>query len=137
MKRNSSRKPIRTTDPDGSLVVLVPLSRGGYACVDVETHDELVVRLGFSDKWMLNFNGQKTAAIVRCSHPKSEATGSLLSIGRLVYEAPPGYAVRHRDGDTKNLRRSNLYLVEHPRAGSRELSVLQRRRAEREMSERG
>lgn len=128
MNAISPRTPTRTTDPDGAPIVRVPLAKGrGVAVLDAEDFDSLAT-LGFSTKWVLNEDGHGRG-YVRCNHPAREATGGLLSVARLVMEAPPGMVARYRDGDRTNLRRSNLYLEEGRGARGRELEVILQRRA--------
>lgn len=125
-----SLQPIRTTDPDGTPVVRVPLAKGkGWAVLLAEDFD-MLMSLGFSARWCLNSSGSGYA-YVRCGHSRKEATGKLLTIARLIMEAAAGTCVHYRDGDRTNLRRGNLYLAEDARSRGRERDVLARRRGQR------
>jgi len=119
-----SRDPIRTTDADGSPVVRVPLAKGrGIAVLNAEDFDELL-RLGITARWCRNVAGPGYA-YVRCAPPRDLNFGSLLSLSRLIMEAPAGVCVRYRDDDRCNLRRSNLYSADDRRARGRERGVME------------
>jgi hypothetical protein len=109
MNHIPTRQPIRTTAADGSPIVLVPVRGGALpATVDAEDFDRLVA-VGISPMWLFN-KARQGKAYVRAGHPRQEATGGLVTIARLIMEAPAGNRVRYWDGDTLNLRRENLYL---------------------------
>lgn len=93
------------TDPgDNSRVVLVPLSRGkGYAKIN----EEDLVRLhtnGYVGKWFLNPNASGNE-YVRLYHGDNNK-----NVANLIMDPIPGYVVRYRNNDHKDLRRSNLVL---------------------------
>ena len=122
-----SRDPIRTTDADGTPVVRVPLAKGrGVAVLHAKDFDELM-RLGITRRWNRNVAGPGYS-YVRCKPPRGVNCGTLLSVSRLIMEAPPGMCVRYRDDDRFNLRQDNLYLAEDGRAQGRERSVMDQMR---------
>lgn len=124
-----SLQPIRTTDPDGTPVVRVPLAKGkGWAVLLAEDFDKLM-SLGFSSRWCLNSSGTGHA-YVRCGHSHREATGGLLTVARLIMGGANKACVRYHDEDRTNLRRGNLYLAEDARSRGRERDVLARRRGQ-------
>lgn len=120
MTTNGRREPHRTTAADGSPVVEVPLASGrGAAVLDAEDFD-LLVEKGVSPNMYINWNGARGNFCVRACAPWA---GNLVSPARVIMAAGRGEAVRYRDHDPRNLRRSNLYL-DSGRAFGREQRLL-------------
>jgi len=98
---------IHTTiiDPkDGTRVALVPLSKGKTVAKVNEDDLFLLHQLGFTGRWFLNANGSG-AEYVRLFHGDNNK-----NVANLIMDPPRGYVVRYRNGNRKDLRRSNLYL---------------------------
>lgn len=60
---------------------------------------------GYVGGWYLN--RQRTVEYVLVNNKK---TGNNCTVARLIMDPPRGYVVRYRNGNRKDLRRSNLYL---------------------------
>ena len=105
-KPTGKRQTIRTTDKDGSAVVLVPLRRGEIATLDAEDFDALKA-VGFSDQWTFNSDSRGNA-YVRVA--LNSVSGNLATVARLIMRPIGGSVVKYHDGNPLNLRRANLYL---------------------------
>jgi|GEM_PF-6871116 len=100
-----NRHPLTINDTgDYPRVLLVPLSRGkGYA----QINEEDLARLhsnGYVGKWFLNANASGNA-YVRLYYGDNNK-----NVATLIMDPPPGYVVRYRNNDRKDLRRCNLIL---------------------------
>jgi len=105
--KNIHRTPTEAKGANGNIVVRIPLANGGGAIVSKEAFDKLKAD-GVSLSWTFNYNGQRTSGYVRTCCPA--ATGSLITLSRLITGAGRGEVVRYRDGNNRNLLESNLYL---------------------------
>ncbi len=122
-KTKERRKPVRTTDPDGTPVVLVPIKHSDLCATVNEEDFDRMMEAGFSDQWWFEetYPGCK---YVRVTDPSLASNN--LTISRLVVEAGARQIVKYRDGDRLNLRRENLYtLVGHAKrpASTNDLTV--------------
>lgn len=87
---------------------MVPLNSGtrGFALIDWDDLQALV-ESGLTTRWFLNDNGQGRE-YVRCH--QVNASGGLVGVARVLLGARAGQVVSYHDGNTTNLRRSNLYF---------------------------
>jgi len=118
MKR-TTRRPIYFTDPDGTPCVRVPLSNGrDHAELLADDYAALIAR-GVTGNWQHNIPNRISRdgrrSYVQCYVPRRTPSRkgnrwTALTVARLILDAPKGRRVRYRDGNTLNLRRSNLYL---------------------------
>ena len=92
-------------DPQGGRLVSVTLGSEGKreAVIDEATFLELM-DMGLSPAWSVNREG----SVMTFSQ---KASGSRVTVARVIMDAKPGQQVRFRDGDSRNLRKSNLQLV--------------------------
>jgi hypothetical protein len=108
--RRKAPTPTQTLDTDGQPIVVIPLASGGTAKI-LQADWQNWIDDGRSTYLTLNDNGTG-CAYVRCPHPT--ASGSLVTVARVLMGARRGQNVKYRDGDRTNLRRDNLYLVGGP-----------------------
>ena len=104
--RKNGRQPRRLVDTNGDHVAHVPLKGGAIAILDAADLDH-VVALGVTTQWVLNGDG-KGFFYVRTKLPGSQ--NNVVAVARLILDVPDGMVVRYVDGNTLNLRRSNLFL---------------------------
>lgn len=106
--RPAKRRPVIREEGPNRPLVHVPLANapGRVATLDAADFDRLRAA-GVSDQWTLNGDGHGNAYVRVAMQTK----GRLVSVARLVAEAPPKRIVKHRDRDRTNLRRGNLYLA--------------------------
>lgn len=129
---NADRTPYAAIDPvTGRSITYVPLANHPVPARLLTDDYEHLCALGFTDCWTFNaiMDGY---AYVRCA--AHSATGRLVTIARLVTEAPSGTQVRYRDGDRTNLLPENLE-VRSGRGGDRELALMRRAEARVEAGE--
>ena len=84
----------------------VPLQTGQYALASVADYNALMLA-GVSDQWFLHSNGQ------RHSYVRTTMVGhgdTLFMVARLIVGGEYGTRVRYQDGNSLNLRRSNLIV---------------------------
>lgn len=90
---------------DDRELILVPLNSKTNEHVEIWNDDfELLMRLGLSRAWH-RVRGGYVAAVAHL------AKGSLIGVARVLLDAQPGQNVVHLDGNTLNLKRENLKLV--------------------------
>lgn len=103
--------PQAFTDGDGTPCVRVVLARGqGTADIDAATYERLV-SAGISSHWHLNANSAGYG-YVRSSHPQL----GTVTVAReaLSLSKGDGLMARHRNGNLRDLRKSNLYAERNP-----------------------
>ena len=117
MKEGLVRQLTRySTDPNGNAVAHVPIlsSDGKHATILTEDLRALETE-GVSLRWYLNrANGRE---YVNTNDP--DHLGGNQVVARRILGARTREAVRYLDGDTLNLRRSNLYLDRGPSANGK------------------
>ena len=87
---------------------MVPLANHSRpARIDAKDFEMLLAE-GYSDQWNFNRVGQGYG-YVRCKDGKIK--GGLSTVARLVLGAGKKQVVHYRDGDRRNLCRSNLYIT--------------------------
>lgn len=109
MKPREPSEIILEKASDGTVVgvVYVPVDRNGLRTAVLEEADlRKIVGLGFSTRWhYLNSPyGSYVVARTKGSHRWQ-------TLARVIMDAPEGHTVKYHDGNTLNLRRSNLYLA--------------------------
>jgi hypothetical protein len=62
---------------------------------------------GLSWQWLLHDNGR---GLLYVAVPLTDATGGLVTVSRLLVNAPPGSRIKYLDGNRLNLRRENLFV---------------------------
>lgn len=112
MTKNLKRLPTFTTDGDGVAIARVPLANGTCAIVETADWEDLLSR-GLTPHWTLNDDG-KGRGYVRC-----QGGGNLVMVSRQITGARRGEIVGYRNGDRRDLRRSNLYVTRGGRAKPR------------------
>jgi hypothetical protein len=120
-RRTAAPTPTFAIDPeDGKVVAKVLLAAGkGVATLYAEDYGRLMAA-GISPFWYLSGNGSGNAYV----HYSEPLTGSDLTVARAILGAGAGQAVKHFDGETTNLRRSNLYIAKaRYRTYARELAA--------------
>lgn len=101
---------IRSEDDKGNPVVRVILGKSRkQVTLDADDYQKLIDR-GISTNWFLNRNSSNRA-YVRVHAPRLGDTKNTESVQRLIMNPGPSECVRIIDGDTLNLRRSNLKIV--------------------------
>ena len=113
MNKQPKRLPTYTRDADGHLIAVVPLARGSSATIDARDLEDLLQR-GLTPNWTLNTTAGGHAYVrAQGRH------GNLLMVAREVLGARPGEIVAYRNGDSTDLRRSNLHIAKGGRAKAR------------------
>lgn len=126
--RVAAETPTRASDDGKSTFVALHGTYGGgrWMCVDSDKWPALAAQHGHG--WILNANGDRGRYHVRrggkalaaaARQPGARPTAAL---ARLIMNAPRGYVVLYRDGDTLNLRCANLELVTRAEANRRNLA---------------
>jgi hypothetical protein len=82
--------------------------KGVFATVAAEDWDAWVAA-GRSQRWLLNSSGRGQPSYVRAVD--LGVPGQLVTVARELHNPGKGCAVRYRDDDRLNLRRSNLYVA--------------------------
>ena len=104
-----------TRDDDGLEVAHVPLrdrQREVIGFAIVERGDlEALQAAGVQTPWFINSAASGHSYV---NAPERKHRGRSQPVARVIMSAPNGVIVRYRDGNRRNLRRSNLYLTEHP-----------------------
>lgn len=111
--RIPKRPPIFTTDDNGAPIAIIPLTGGRCARLDLGDWEGLLLR-GVTPNWTLNAS-KKGHAYVRAQGRH----GNLLMVAREVLGARPGEIAAYRNGDSTDLRRSNLHIAKGGRAKAR------------------
>jgi hypothetical protein len=106
-KGKQRRTPEATKDENGRNVIHVPLANGSHAILDDRDFFHLMDN-DLSDQWLVNSNG-KSNSYVRCWH-----RGNLVTIARLLIDAPAKSSVKILNGNHLDLRRRNLKLLTPP-----------------------
>ncbi len=105
MKASLRRKPKRYRDELGTVCVQMRLARGqGYARIDLETFKALEAR-GISTQWNLNANQDGFGKVKSYLPGKGTVTIAREALG---LSKGDGLRARHRNGDVRDLRQSNL-----------------------------
>ncbi|MEX1035036.1 MAG: hypothetical protein WDZ54_03715 [Sneathiella sp.] len=102
--RLPKRRPTYTLDELKNSVVHVPLSDGSYAIVNASDFQRLI-NSGVTDQWTISSNGDN-AVYVRCRH-----MGKMYTVARLITGTPANTNIRYKNGDHRDLRKSNLKLT--------------------------
>jgi hypothetical protein len=105
MKNSQYHEVLRRIDEDGKPVVGVLLANVSRSCWLYADHYESIISQYGLASWMLVSAGNNKPAYVRFKHQ-----GKLVTVARLILNAPARTAVRHKDRDTLNLREPNLFL---------------------------
>lgn len=93
-------RPVRIVTERGKSLAVVPLSRSGENDAVLEQQDyEMLIAAGVSPNW------HTVGGSVTAHTPKGQRL-----IGRILMGAEAGEQVRYLDGNTLNLRRSNMTL---------------------------
>lgn len=117
MTSNTKRQPIFTTDETGNPVAYVQLAKErGCALIDAADLKTLEAQ-GFTLNWTWNVSGGGYG-YVRAQSPRN-----LVTVARQIMQPPPGHQVRCRNGDRRDLRRSNLIVVRRGKASSTSTTV--------------
>lgn len=106
MKANRRPDPIRCRDDSGREIVKVATDAEGrrWATLYADDFDRLAM-MGLSRTWFFNHSGGGYWYVK--AHAPS-ASGSLVSVARLILEMGPKEVVRYLNGDHLDLRRENL-----------------------------
>ncbi|WP_139221370.1 hypothetical protein [Bosea sp. OK403] len=93
---------IHSLDEGGRRAVFVPLLGGirGYATID-EADFRSLLDAGLSSRWSIQVRGSVTA-------PCAGASGNTVSVARVLLDCGEGESVVYLNGDSTDLRRSNL-----------------------------
>lgn len=103
---NNTRTPVRTVNQSGREIVRVPLAKNmGTAVLDAPDFERLMA-LGLSPHWYLN--GTNKHGYVRAG---LNTRGNGVGVARVILGLGAGRIVKYRDGDSKNLMRSNLVVA--------------------------
>jgi len=94
-------------DHDGEPIALVPLANHSKPAKVFRDDLDRLVAAGYSDQWTFNKAGPPYS-YVRCA--VSNRRGNLVSVARLILNAPSGRVVTYLDENRLNLRRDNLTL---------------------------
>jgi hypothetical protein len=105
------RAPVATKDNQGASTILVPLSDGSNAVLNDRDFFRLM-DVGLTDQWLINGNGRGTS-YVRCRYH-----GQLVTVARLITDAPANSNVRILNGDHLDLRRRNLKVIQRKPRGT-------------------
>jgi hypothetical protein len=119
----AKREIIHTTDHNGRSIVMVPLANTDrYATVEAAEYASLREQK-LSENWLFNSNGLRRK-YVRC---RGRGRKNCISVARVLCGAAAGQMVRYLDGDSTNLRRTNLTLCAGSRAVTRDAAVIDRK----------
>ncbi len=110
MRTAPKRPPVYSIDTDGTPIALIPLATGGSATIDATDLDQLL-RQGLTPNWTLNDNGSGWGYV------RAKSPDNLVSIAREIMRPRAGDCVKYRNGNRRDLRRSNLYVVGGARRG--------------------
>jgi hypothetical protein len=105
MKQTKYHEIVKRLDEDGQLVVGVVLANVQKTCWLLDCDYRRIIEQYGLASWLLNSAGEGKPSYVRFMH-----NGNLVMVSRLVLDAQPRTAVKHRDRDTLNLRSSNLFI---------------------------
>lgn len=103
-------------DHDGEAIALIPLANHHKPAKILREDFDRLLAAGYSDQWTFNKAGPPYS-YVRCA--VSNRRGNLVSVARLVLNAPPGRVVTYQDDNRLNLRRDNLALKPGNAKGAR------------------
>ncbi|KLK93675.1 hypothetical protein AA309_07415 [Microvirga vignae] len=105
MKNKQYHEIIVRIDEDRKAVVGVLLASTCKTCwLYAEDYEAIIANYELAS-WVLNSAGEGKPAYVRFKHQ-----GKLITVARLILDAPARTAVKHKDKNTLNLRQSNLWL---------------------------
>lgn len=105
----NDRRPVPFIDEFGNRCFRVPLDRRGrnYAVIEQATYRRIVRDVG-TGSWYLNSNGQGSS-YVRCnSLVSAKGDPTVVQIARLATGAGRGTVIRYANGNSLDLRASNL-----------------------------
>jgi hypothetical protein len=105
MTNTQYHEVLRRIDENGKAVVGVLLANVSKSCWLFECDYAAITEKYGLASWMLCSAGHDKPSYVRFKHG-----GKLVTVARLIPDAPPRTAVKHRDKDTLNLRETNLWL---------------------------
>ena len=98
------RTPMATKDNKGASTIHVPLPNGSHAVLN-DCDFFRLMDSGLTDQWLINDNGRGTSYVRCMSH------GRLVTVARLISNAPVNSSVNVLNGDHLDLRRMNLKVV--------------------------
>jgi hypothetical protein len=98
------RTPMAALDNRGAPTIQVPLPDGSHAVLN-DTDFFRLMDNGLTDQWLVNGNGRGTS-YVRCRHQ-----GRLVTVARLIANAPDNSKVITLNGNYLDLRRGNLKVI--------------------------
>lgn len=104
VNRRQDCRPVFALDEQGNSVVYVPLSDGTQAIVDASALRRLT-SIGLTSRWTINSDGDNRL-YVRCRYK-----GRMTIVARLITAAAPNTLIRYKNGDHRDLRRSNLKVT--------------------------
>ncbi len=113
----AKRAPILSTDPDGTPIITVPLTNGYAATLRLEDWEQISSLYG--ENWQANSDGKGRVYASAYRNPDADLTDPRIgpiAMARAIVEAKPGEIVRYRDGNTMNLRLTNLYIERKKRS---------------------
>lgn len=120
----ANRQPIAFIDEFGMAALKVPLDGHGLRHAIVSPHGyQCVIDSGLTGAWFTNGNGHGRR-YVRTWAPGRP--GTLALIARVILEAGPGEVIRYANGDSLDLRISNL-RVTRGRAKRRDSQLVEER----------
>lgn len=109
--RVGRRYPFLAVDPDGLVIVHVPLASGQVATAEARDFKELMLS-GLSDQWQMNRDGKRGANGEYHWYVRAAGGGTkMVMVARRILGDRGRTRVRYRDGNPLNLRRSNLYMA--------------------------
>tara|TARA_R110002074_G_scaffold132734_2_gene276218 strand:+ start:2127 stop:2558 length:432 start_codon:yes stop_codon:yes gene_type:complete len=107
MNNIQSRTPYLGTDPkDGAQVVFVPLANGKGIARLLPDDFALLTASNFTMTWSFNSSGRIGKSYVRAY--QANASGTNVTVARVIARALPRQCIYYRDGDPTNLRADNL-----------------------------
>lgn len=107
MKTKQQRDPTYSIDPLGNRLAHISMANTDRKAVIYAEDFARLMAAGFSRCWKFNQNGHGNGyPTLNAFSP--EGFNREVMVARLVAEAPRGWCVSTRDGDSLNLRRDNL-----------------------------
>ena len=97
--------PTFTTDENGVRIALIPLSLNrGHAKINIEDYHNIQSK-GYTGGWYLNIKPCTECVMVNGDNDNNQP------VSRLIMNTGPGFIVKCRNNDRKDLRRSNLVVM--------------------------
>lgn len=107
MKRKQQRATTYSFDPLGNRLAHISMANTDRKVVMYAVDFARLIAAGFSQRWKYNQDGHGNGyPTLNAFSP--EGFNREVMVARLVAEAPRGWCVSTRDGDSLNLRRDNL-----------------------------